>query len=241
MITREQYNSIQHYRTTHGDSEGEKQPTDQSTDQSDVQIRTVLAEVFRDGLPDWFPAINLGDETSDSGAIKNDTAQLPTNTTSAVVPVASSSSFELPSLHEPSLFDPDSTNGCGLSEALKNGFPTIRFEGESSDCGAVMDASSQLSAISVPVSAPNHSTQPPRYEPSLFDPLSAFECAEALTDGFPVINIQGESNVTVAPSQSSMSLPVTVPVGAQSEFLEPSLFDPESVDEWAFLTDFSWC
>jgi hypothetical protein len=217
---------------TRADSEGEKQPTEQSTagEQADVQIREVLAEVFRDGLPDWFPVINLGGETGDSGAIKNDTAQLPTNTTSVVVPVASSSSFELPSPHEPSLFHPDSTNECALAEALKNGFPAIG----SSDCGAVVDASAQLSAISVPVPATNQSTQPPRYEPSLFDPLSAVECAEALNNGFPVINFEGESNVTTA--QSSMSLPIPV---ALSGFLEPPLFDAENVDEWAFLSGFS--
>jgi hypothetical protein len=292
VVTRSQYNLIQVYRTARVDSEGEKQVTDQSTEQADALIRLVLADVFRDGLPDWFPVINLGGETNDTGANTTDAAQLPTNTTPVVVPGASNSSFGQTQSREPSLFDPNSVNeradalnyglpvinfggetsdsgviimnntvhlptnntsvvvsvpgdssfvppslydpslfGPNSAVALKNGFQGINLEGGSNDRGAVMDASAQFSAISEPDPTANYLTQPRLYEPSLFDPNSAIECAEALKNRFPPINFEGQSSV----AQSSMSLPDPV---AQSEFFEPPLFDLEGVDEWDFLSGF---
>ncbi len=225
VITRAQYKSIQNYRTSREDSEGGKQATGQSTEEANVQIRMVLADVFKGGFPDWFPVTNLEAESSGSGAIMNDTAQPPTNTTSAVVPFASS--FEQLPLYEPSPFNPDSANGS--AEALKNGFPVINLEGESNDSGAVMDASAQLSAMPVSVPVANQFNQTPRYELSLFDPETANECAEALKNGLPAINREGESNV----AQPSIS--VAVPTAAQSEFYMPPIFDLERVDEWGPL------
>ena len=293
MITRAQYSLIRNIRTARADSEGGKQATDQSTEQASAQIHLVLADVFRDGLPDWFPAINLEGETSDSGAITNDAAQLPSNTTPVVVAGPSNSSYGQQPPHQPSLFDTNSVNG--FAQALNNGFPVIKFggetsdsgaiimnnaihlptnntsvvvsvggnsnlvqpsfyqpslfdpnsaealntnafleinfEGKSNDCGALMDTSAQLSAVSEPVLATDYLTQPSTYEPSLFDPNSAVECAEALKNGFPLINFDGESNV----AQSSMSLPDPA---AQSENFDPSLFGPSFFDLEQLELDF---
>ena len=265
VITRAQYNSIQHYRMAREDGEGGQQATDQSTEQADVQIRTVLADVFKNGLPDWFPSLNnLGVESSSSGAIMDPTAQLPTSTASVAIPVSNnveqpspyepslfepnsatitslatpvSNSVEQPShYYEPSLFDPDSANEG--AEAFTNGFPAINLEGTESNNsgGAVMDVSAQLSAMSVPDPVSNHfKQQSPRYELSLFDPETANECAEALTDVFTGFNQEDELN-NVAQSSTSVS---PVPV-AQSEFYTPPLFDMERVEEWgSFLSGFS--
>jgi hypothetical protein len=266
VITRAQYNAIQHYRMTRVDGLGEQQATDQATAQADVQIGMVLADVFKDGLPDWFPLLNnLGGESSSSGAIMDPTAQLPTSTASVAIPVSNnveqpspyepslfdpnsattsslaipvSNSVEQPSPYEPSLFDPDSVNVC--AEASTNGLAVINLEGTEScnSGGAVMDASAQfLTPMSVPDPVPNQFKQPPRYDLSLFDPETANECAEALTNVFAGINQEGDlesNNIT----QSSTS--VSPAPASQSEFYTPPLFDMERVEEWGpFLSGFS--
>jgi hypothetical protein len=218
-----------------------KQATDQSNEEADVvAIRTTLADVFKDGFPDWFPVINLGrkhnGEPNDSGPIVNFTAQLRTNTTS-VVPIANQ-----PQLYEPSLFNPEKANEC--AEAFR-AFPLINHEGESNDSDAITVASAQSSTTTlVPLPAANDE-QPSFYQPSLFDPETAQVCAEAFKDGFPLINHEDESNVSDAitdpctPSQSSlMSAPAPVANHEQPSFYQP-LFELEGVDQWGpFLTDF---
>ena len=160
----------------------------------------------------------------------NAPAQLPTNTTSVAISV--SNNVDQLSLYEPTLFDLNSTSGC--AEALNNGFlVTTNLEGKSSNSGIVMDASAQLSTMSVPVPVLNHFEQPSLHEPSLFDPQSAPECAEALKHVFAGINQEGESNV--AQSSTSASVPI-----AQPEFYTPPLYDIEKVDEWGpFFSGFS--
>jgi hypothetical protein len=224
VITRSQYNSIHHYLEIRAQSEG-----NQATEQANAHIRTVLADVFKDGLPDWYPENNLGGEPNDSAAIPDasTSAQLPINTTSVTVSVGDHIDL---SFQEAALFDLDSANET--AEAPNNGFPQalINLEGESDNSGTVMDASVQLSAMSAPVPVPTHFEQPPRHEPSLFDPQSASECAEALNIAFPASNLEGESNV------AEPSMVAQVPV-AQSQLYTPPLFDTESIEGWnAFLS-----
>ena len=96
------------------------------------------------------------------------TAHLPTNAAS-VPSVLVANHVEQPSLHEPSLFDPESADEC--AEAFKNGFPVINHEGESNVSDAVVDANAQPCILSVPDLVANHSEQRPSfYVPSLFNP-----------------------------------------------------------------------
>jgi hypothetical protein len=230
VITRAQYNSIFHHIQTRANSEGGNQATHQSTELANAYIRTVLADVFKDGLPDWYPEnyLNLRGEPNDSAAIPDasTSAQLPTNTTSVTVPVGDQIDL---SFQEAALFDLDSANE--RAEAPNNGFPQAltNLDGESDNSGAVVDASVQLSAMSAPVPVPTDFEQPPRYEPSLFDPLSASECAEALNIAFPPSNLEGESNV------AEPSMAAQVPV-AQSDIYTPLLLGSD--EEWnAFLSN----
>jgi hypothetical protein len=215
-ITRSQYTTIHSYRAKLVDIALGRQAADQSTEQADlVDIRTTLADVFKDGFPSWFPVINLGgepnSEPNDTSAIANPTAELHTNTTS-VIPVA----------NQPPLYE---------------------HESESNVSDAITDASAQSSTTLVALPAANH--EPSFYQPSLFDPETANERAEAFKDGFPLINQEGESNVfdaiTDACAQTSTMSAPPAPVAdhEQPSFYQPPLFDLEGTDPWgAFLTDF---
>ena len=119
---------------TRADSEEEKQATDQSTKQEDILISIVLADLFKDGFPDWFQVINLGGGSNDAAAILD----------AVPVPV------------EPSLFDPETANEC--AEAVKDGFPAVNQEGETNVSDAVMDATGTAQSsmsVSVPVVQPS--------------------------------------------------------------------------------------
>lgn len=228
VITRAQYNAIQTHRMALAAREGETQPTDQSTEQANHVFRsTTLADVFKDGLPSWFPDFNHQDESNDSESVMDATAQLPTNTKS-VPPVPIANHVEQPPLDEPSLFELERVDG--YAEAFKNGFPVIDHEGESNVSDAIVDTSAQLSTISASDPVANHLEQPFLYQPSLFHPDSTDECAEAFKNGFPAICHEGEP---------TMSLPV--PVVNHSEqrpsFYMPSLFSLEGVDEWSTFSD----
>ena len=75
VITRSQYAAIHRYRTILASREGKQASGNQSGEQqqqqqqADDEFRLVLANMFKDGLPDWFPLNELlvGGESNDSG------------------------------------------------------------------------------------------------------------------------------------------------------------------------------
>jgi hypothetical protein len=118
-----------------------------------------------EALKNRFPQINQGSEVNVPDAIVHASAQQST------MSVPDSLANHSPSLYDTSLFDPERTD-----EALKNGFPQIHPEGESSLSDAIMDATVQPSTMSVPVPVANHSEQRPSlYVSSLFNPENVDE------------------------------------------------------------------
>ena len=215
----------------------EKQATDQSTEQADnVARQEILSDLFKDGIPDWFPDFNQQGE-SDSVVTTDVTAQLPSSTTS-MPPVPVANHVQQPSPSEPSLFDPERANEC--AEALKNRFPQISQESEVNVPDAIVHASAQQSTMSVPDPLANHS--PSLYDTSLFDPERT---DEALKNGFPPIHPEGESSLsdammdaTVQPSTMSMPVPVVNHSEQRPSLYVSSLFNPANVDEWSPFSDF---
>ncbi|KAF8506094.1 hypothetical protein F5888DRAFT_502313 [Russula emetica] len=109
------------------------------------------------------------------------------------------------------------------------------------------DANAHLptsNTTSVPGPVADHFEQPPSHDLSLFDPLTANECAEAFMNGFSMINHQpeGETNVLdtivdAAAQPSTMSAPSPVANHfEQLSFYETSLSESEYWDR--FLSDF---
>lgn len=236
VITRAQYSVIQNYRDTRADSGRGKQATEQSTEQAVNLVSMALAEIFKDGLPDWFPMITAD---SDSGAITDATAQLlPTDSDTTSTPVPVADHFEQPS---PSLFDPETANEC--AEALQNGFPAISNHDDANDSvtGAIMDTTLQLPTgfTSAPVSVENDFKQPSLHESSLslFAPETTDACAEAFKDDSESSLSDALINGTARPSTMSVSDPVANDLERPSLYV-PSLFNLGGVDgTWSPLSE----
>lgn len=144
--------------------EGGKQTT--TTEHAD--IRATLAEMFKDGLPEWIPAINV---EGDSSAI-TDTAQPPPGTTSVPISVANHpwNHVEQVSHHQPSLLlHPESADE--RAGAFTNLFPVINRSGELNVPGTIITGTAQPPTMSVPETVPvtNHSGKPSFYVPPLFN------------------------------------------------------------------------
>lgn len=232
VITRAQYNVIQNYRDTCADSGRGKQATEQSTEQAVNLVRMTLAEIFKDGLPDWFLMI-----TAESNAITDATAQLlPTDSATTSTPVPVANHVEQPS---PSLFDPKTANEC--AQALQSGFPAISNHEDANDSDAIMDTSLHLPAgfASAPVSVENDFEQPSHHESSLslFTPETADACAEAFKDDSESSLSDALINGTAQSSTMSASGPVANDLERPSLYV-PSLFNPGGVDgTWSPLSE----
>ncbi|KAF8500310.1 hypothetical protein F5888DRAFT_1633073 [Russula emetica] len=243
VITRAQYNVIKNYRIIRAESEGKEQATDQSTEQARALAHITLANVFKDGFPDWFPLTVLGGESNERDAIVDATSQPPTGTNTTSVPGPVADHFEQPPPSEPSIFHHDTVNEC--AEAFMNGFVDNNHH-ESNVSDTIVDAAAQSPTMSAPSPVMNHFEQYSFYEPPPFDSESAKECAEAFTNGFAMINHQDEFNVSdviidAAAPPSFMSAPDPVANHfEQSSFHELSPSEMEKFDEseWdRFLSD----
>jgi hypothetical protein len=211
------------------ESEG-KQPTPEAIEEANELARTILADLFKVGYPDWLPMIFRKGVSNDPAATMDATAEVPTKPTSvSLVPVTNH--VEQPSPPEPSLFDPERADEC--AEAFKNRFAVTAIrEGGPNVSGASTDAFAQSSTLSTPDPVANHSEQTPiyLYEPSLFDPEKADERAEAFMNGpgFPVLG-QQEGGF----QSSALSLPAPVANHSeQTSFYKPSEFNFDRVDGW---------
>ena len=213
------------------ESEGEQLATGRTTDQStnqaelEVRVRMVLADMFKDGPPDWLPVLDRKGESSDAGAIIDATiAQLPARTSSTHDPVGNH-------FGQQSLLDPEIPNVC--AEAIHNGFQVLTGEGGSSDSGAIVDATTaqlpaNTSSVHVPVG--NQFEQRSPFKPGIGD-----ECAVAFQTGFPLLTGEGESN-----DFDSLMLPAHVGNDfGQPSFDDPLMLDSENTIEWGrYLSDF---
>ena len=219
---------------TRAECEGQKQATAQFVEEANELARTTLANLFKDGFPDWLPVLFRKRVSNDHAAIMDPTPTLPTNnTTVQYVPV--SNHPEQPSFFEPSLFDPARADEC--AEAFKNGFPVTASQGTGSNISdPFTDPSTQSSTLSMPDPVANHSEQPSvyLYEPSLFDPEKADERAEAFKNGpgFAVTyQEEGQSQSTALSLPASQAKYPELP-----SFYEPSEFNPEKVD-WGYFSN----
>jgi hypothetical protein len=219
VITRAQYTAIHNYRV--GREGGKQASGDQSSEQADVEIRLVLADMFKDGFPDWFPVNDLqvgGESTNDSAAVIN--AQQPTATTPAPDPCPVMNDFEQ-LFNDPSLFNPETAKGC--AEASKDGFPLIAEEGEF----GVSEAFAK--ALSSTMSAP--------------DPVGRFEeqpSQQSSDFGFGCIDKEGESCASGSSTKLAPA-PAPAPLAGHQEhsFYQSPPLGLECLDEWsrAFLSD----
>jgi hypothetical protein len=80
VITRAQYTAIAQLPHDPREPRGKQATGDQSSEQANVEIRSVLADMFKDDFQDWFPVNNLrvGGESNDSGVSAVIKAQQPT-------------------------------------------------------------------------------------------------------------------------------------------------------------------
>ena len=189
VITRSQYTAIHRYRTIRASREG-KQPTgDQSDDQqqADNEFRLVLANLFKDGLPEWFPLkeLGIGDESQsndDAGPsevrVRVVSEQQPTvsttttttTTTPDAAPAAPHTAMDdIDQIFNDELivFDPETARA--FAEALDDGFPAPIIDDARFDVSVAYypnALSSSTPSESPPAPAGSSQELPPPYQPS---------------------------------------------------------------------------
>ena len=176
--------------------------------------------MFKDGLPDWFPAVDLD---GDSGA--NDALPLaPTHTTPVLPPIANHP--EQRPLPELSPFD--------CAEDQRETILKREHEEISNELDAILNDPAQLPTMSASDCVANH------FELSPYEPSSFYAEAEAFKNVFPVVSDEVVSNVSGPITDGTAQLPTmstSGPVANPSEqppVSQPLLFDLGGVDEWPF-------
>lgn len=226
VITRAQYMGLHKYRTAcAARSNGGKQPTEQPTEP--VDIRTILRDMFKDGLPDWLPVVDLD---GDSGV--NDSLRLaPTHTTPVLAPIANHP--EQSPLPELSPFD--------CAEDQRDFILKRQHEEISNELDAILNDPAQppTTGMSASDCVTNHLEQLLAYEPSPF-----YAEAETFKNVFPAVSDEVVSNdsgpITDGTTQLS-TVSTSDPVANPSEQpldSQPLLLDLGGVD-WPF--DLSFC
>ena len=183
VVTRSQYTAIHRYRTIRASREG-KQPTgDQSGDQqqADSEFRLVLANLFKDGLPEWFPRNELRVEgesqSNDAGpsevrvvSEQQPTVTTATTTTTATTPDAAPHTvmdgIDQIFNDELSVFDPETARE--FAEALGGGFPAPIIDEARFDISVAYypnALSSSTPSESPPAPAGSSQELPPPYQP----------------------------------------------------------------------------
>jgi hypothetical protein len=228
MITRSQYTAIHNYRAIRASREGKQATGDQSGEQADDKIRLVLAEMFKDGFPDWFPVneLRVGGESNDAGPSEVVSAQQPiattstTTTTPAYAPHSVMDDSEQIFNDESFVFDPEFVREC--AEALKDEFPPITDE---AGFDVTVAYASALSSYTMSSPAPVGSSQD---QPSC-QPL-----------GLACVDNEGESSAS-----GSSTSPAPAPlarVEEQHSLYQPSAQGSEGFEECdaihAFLSEF---